>query len=138
MKKMHIISVLIVFLLTLSPALAADKPKEMDHSGHVGTKIHESTVKGYHLAYHVLDLPGRDVHHLMVYIIDPDERALTKAKVGYLIVGPRGVKQKKMAMAMNGSFGGDVNLNAKGNYIINMKALIGDVKVLDRFTHEVK
>ena len=110
----------------------------MDHTDHVGDKIHETSLQGYRLAYHLLELPGRDVHHLMTYIVDTNGQAITTAKLGYLVVGPNGGKQKVMAMGMKDAFGGDVNLNAKGNYIINMKALMGDVKVLDRFTHEVK
>jgi len=139
MKKLQIISIstFIVFLVSWA-AFASDKKNQIDHSGHVGEKIHESRVQGYRIAYHLLDLPGREAHHLMAYIIDLNGQPVTKAKIGYLVVGPKGAKQKVMAMGMKDAFGGDVNFTARGKYIIKMKALIGDKKVLDRFTYEIK
>jgi hypothetical protein len=139
MKNYHIVLILVILLVIPSLIVfATEKNAQMDHSGHVGDKIHESTVLGYRIAYHLLDLPGREEQHLMVYINDLNGQPVTRAKIGYLIVGPKGVKQKVMAMAMKDSFGGDVNLQAKGSYIIKTKALIGDKKLLDRFTYEIK
>ena len=139
MKKLQQILMIFISVCFLSlTASASDKGNQTDHSGHVGEKIHESSVQGYRIVYHLLDLPGRAEDHLMAYIIDLNGQPVTKAKIGYLVVGPKGAKQKVMAMGMKNSFGGDVNFAAKGKYIINTKALIGDEKVLDRFTYEVK
>ena len=140
MRKSVIISfILMLFTLSMSPTvMASDKGKPMNHTGHVGEKIHESSVKGYHLAYHLLSLPGRDAQHLMTYIIDTKGQAVTKAKVGYLVVGPDGAKQQVMAMAMKDSFGGDVNFTTRGMYTIKSKAIVGNDKLMDRFTFEVK
>jgi hypothetical protein len=139
MKKLQIISIIFISVFFLSLAVSAsDKGNRIDRSGRVGEKIHESSVQGYRIVYHLLDLPGRAEYHLMAYIIDLNGQPVSKAKIGYLIVGPKGAKQKVMAMGMKDAFGGDVNFTAKGKYIINTKALIGDKKVLDRFTYEVK
>ena len=108
-----------------------------DHAGHIGKKIHESAVEGYRLAYHLLDLPGREAKHLITYIIDKTGKPVNDAKVGYLVVGPDGIEQTVMAMAMQDSFGGDVDLSAKGKYTIKSKAVVGDKNLLDSFTFVV-
>jgi hypothetical protein len=140
MKKFTIVFLISMFIfISLDQvASAASKGDSIDHTGHVGDKIHESSMQGYRLAYHLLDLPGRDVHHLMTYIVDKNGQAITTARLGYLVVGPDGAKQKVMAMVMKDAFGGDVNFTAKGMYTIKTKAVIGDKKLLDRFTYEVK
>ena len=61
----YVISTLVLCVITLFPAgsaFAQDKSHGgfMDHSGHMGEKIHESEEKGYGLAYHLLDLPDRE------------------------------------------------------------------------------
>jgi len=108
--------------------------KTMDHAGHIGEKIHESTVEGYRLAYHLLDLPGRIPKHLIIYITDAEGRPVNEAKVGYLVVGPDGKEQTVMAMAMQDSFGGDVDFSLKGKYTIKSKAVVGSKNLLDSFT----
>ena len=124
MKKLQIISITFIlsFLLS-SAALASDKGNRTDHSGHVGEKIHESSVQGYQIAYHLLDLPGREEDHLMAYIIDLNGQPVSKAKIGYLVVGPKGAKQKVMAMGMKDAFGGDVNFTAKGKVIFGVSEI---------------
>ena len=74
----------------------------------------------------------------MVYIVDPAGKAVSSAKVGYLVIDPNGAKQKVMAMAMKDAFGGDVNFTVKGVYTIKTKAVVGNIKLLDRFTFEIK
>lgn len=108
-----------------------------DHSGHMGEKIHESTVEGYRFAYHLLDLPGRKAKHLIVYIIDTEGKPVNEAKVGYLVVDPGKNEQMVMAMAMKDSFGGDVDFSLKGKYTIKSKAVVGDKNLLDSFTYVV-
>jgi hypothetical protein len=129
----------IVFILFLAiPFVAGSAQEKMDHSKHLGVRIHESSIQGYSLAYHLLDLPNRKEHHLMVYIVDENRGVADKGKVGYLVVGPEGRKQKVMAMVMKAAFGADVDFTAKGTYTIKTKALIGNTKLLDQFTYEVK
>jgi hypothetical protein len=136
MTRKTIIATFVVFALSIAPqqATAAD----MDHSSHVGEKIHTSVVDGYNLAYHLLDLPNKDAHHLMIYLADSQGKPVTDAKVGYLVVGPGGKKQKVMAMAMNQAFGGDVDFTVKGRYTVKAKAVVGADKLIDGFTYEVK
>lgn len=140
MKKQtlkYAIPIIISFIVVL-PGLAEDKEKTMDHATHVGKKIHESTVQGYHLIYHLLDLKEREDYHLVTYIKNPEGLSVIEAKVGYLINGPNNAKQKIMAMAMKDSFGGDVNFTHKGNYNVKVKALVNDKKLFDDFVYEVK
>ena len=127
-----------IIALVLSPYVWAAGSSTQDHSKHIGEKIHESSVENYNLAYHLLDLPGRKEHHLMVYIVDPAGAPVTKAKVGYLVTGPDGRKQKVMAMAMSESFGGDVDMIAKGVYAVKVKIVHGEQKLLDGFQYEMK
>jgi len=125
----------IFFLLILSlPVVASDQQKAIDHTGHIGEKIHESVVQGYRLAYHLLDLPGREEKHLITYIRDEQGHAVTDAKVGYQVVAPDSTKNNVMAMLMNEAYGADVNLTAKGTYTIKAKAAFKDKKLLDQFT----
>ena len=131
-------AIIIVIGLSASTGLTSESAKSMDHSGHIGEKVHESVVQGYQMAYHLLDLPGRTEKHLMTYITGPSGNPVRNAKVGYLVVGPDGVKQRVMAMAMKDAFGGDVNLTAKGNYTIKSKAVFGREKLMDSFHFEVK
>jgi hypothetical protein len=125
-------------MLPCSAVAASDAMKSMDHSAHVGKKIHEADVQGYRLAYHLLDLPGDHFQHLMVYIIGPKGEPVTEGKVGYLIEGPDGGKQRVMAASMKEAYGGNVNLQSKGSFQIKTKAVFGNKKLLDQFTYDVK
>ena len=117
---------------------AGDHGKTMDHSQHIGEKIHESKVEGYELAYHLLNMKDRATDHLMVYIMAPDGGKVEDAKVGYLVNGPDGAKQKMMAMGMKGAYGADLDFKQKGSYTVKLKAVTGDQKLLDEFTYEVE
>ncbi len=122
----------------------------MDHSAHSGELVHESTVDGYAMAYHLIDvrekmaemkdMPGMKpmTHHMMVYIKDPQGNKVEDAKVGYLVEGPDGEAQKVMCMGMSGGFGGDVNFDKKGAYTVKAKAVAGDKKLMDSFTYDAK
>ena len=121
----------------------------MDHSGHRGPNVHNATVDGHHLAYHLIDMRDKmkdmenmpemkATHHMMVYVTGPDGAVLAQAKVGYLVVGPDGTKQRLMAMAMSDGFGADVDFGAPGAYTVRTKAVAGDTTLMDEFTYEVK
>ena len=134
------------------PAYSQDSEAATDHSGHLGVMIHESEIEGYRFAYHLIDIQKgteemKDMkgsketdmtHHLMVYVMDPDGRAVEEAKLGYLVEGPDGAKQKLMTMGMQGAYGANVNFKNKGTYTIKAKFLAGDKKLFDRFSYEVK
>ena len=117
---------------------AGDHGKTMEHSQHMGEKIHESKVEDYQFAYHLLNMEDRATHHMMVYILAPDGGKVEDAKVGYLVSGPDGTKQKLMAMGMKGAYGADLDFKQKGTYAVKMKAVTPDKKFMDEFTYEVE
>lgn len=126
----------------------------------VGDLFHESMPDGYKLSYYLMDLrdtnedkaadshAGQDhaghqkqevdkPHHIMVYIMDKDHTMVENARVGFLIKGGDKETQKIMAMDMSGGFGITADMKAKGVYEIVLKAVIGDVTLMDRFSHEM-
>ncbi len=74
----------------------------------------------------------------MVSITAPDGTAGEQGKVGFLITEPDGSKQKAMAMGMKGAYGANADFSQKGVYSIKTKAVLGDRKLFDQFTYEVK
>ncbi|MCP4105242.1 MAG: hypothetical protein GY749_06860 [Desulfobacteraceae bacterium] len=117
------------------------------HSKHMGEKIHESDADGFKLVYELIDMREKmkdmpagmkATHHLMVYVKDSHGHNFEKAKVGYLVEGPGGSKQKLMCMGMAGGFGSDVNFSEKGTYTVKTKVAAGDKKLMDKFEYEVK
>ena len=134
------------------PVFSQDSGAAIDHSGHVGDMIHESTVNGYRFAYHLINIQknpeqmndmkdskdSEKTHHLMVYVMDPDGQAVQQAKLGFLVEGPNGAKQKLMAMGMQGAYGANVDFRNKGTYTIKIKIVTGDKKLFDRFNFEAK
>ncbi|UCD90999.1 MAG: hypothetical protein JSW04_06120 [Desulfobacterales bacterium] len=136
-KRIYTISIILFFIIA-SGVSAEEKMKAMDHAAHVGEKIHESIVHNYRFAYHLINLPNQDEHHLMTHVLDPEHSPVKEAKVGYLIIGPNNAKQKVMTMAMKGSFGGNVNFVEKGTYTVKIKALVDDKKLMDEFIFQVK
>ena len=123
--------------------------EQMDHSGHRGPNIHNASVDGYSLDYHLIDMREKmkdmehmpemkATHHVMVYVTGPDGAVLAEAKVGYLVVGPNGQQQKLMAMGMSDGFGADVDFGAPGAYTVKTKAVANGATLRDEFTYEVE
>ena len=77
-------------------------------------------------------------HHLMVYILMPNGEKIEKAKVGYLIQGPKKEKQKVMTMAMREGFGADVRMKDKGTYLIKTKVVLNGKKIIDQFNYHIQ
>lgn len=154
-------------LLSASPAIAQMQHGAGHGGGHGaapgaaaapgerhGDLIRESTVEGYAFAYHLIDnvaqmkaagdaMKGHDMsqmksHHLMVYVTAPDQKAVTGARLGYLVKGPGGSEQKTMAAFMDGGYGADVDLKAPGAYEITTRAVDGGKNLVDTFRHEVR
>jgi hypothetical protein len=152
---------------TVNPAGAMEgHGHDMGTSERIGDLFHESMQDGYMLSYYLMDL--RDIkedktadshashddgsqdqgghekqemdkpHHIMVYIMDPEHKMVEKANVGFLIKGGDTDTQKIMAMYMSGGFGITADMKAKGMYEITVKAVIGEVTLMDRFSHEMK
>lgn len=150
-----IIALIFAALLLTGAAVASDDMKGHDMKGHdmsssdkVGTLVHESMVDGYMLSYYIMDLrdgKGADKkkldkpHHIMVYIMDKDHKPVLKGKVGFMIKkGDTAPPQKAMAMYMSKGFGITADMKQKGVYAITAKALLGNTKLMDSFTHEMK
>jgi len=138
MQRIGILSAILLALVTPLCFSALGSAQTTDHSVHVGQMIHEARVDGFQLAYHVVDLKKKTTRHLMVYITGPDGHRVEQAKVGFLIKGPDGVKQKLMALGMKGAFGVNTEFAVKGVYSIKMKAVIDSRKLVDAFTYAVK
>ena len=133
MKKTTIFfAVLIFFGVGLAlPAFSQDSKSATDHSGHLGVKIHESTIEGYGFAYHLIDIQ-KGTEEMK------DMKGSNEANMTHLVEGPDGAKQKLMAMGMQGAFGANANFKTKGTYTVKTKFLAGDKKLLDKFSYEVK
>ncbi len=138
MKICGILLVVIFSVFLVHPIPSGFASQEMDHSRHVGEKIHDANVEGYQFAYHLVDLKEQKLRHLMVYIIGPKGEKINQAKVGFLVKGPDGSKQKLLAAGMKGAFGVNADFNVKGTYKIKMKVVIGGKKIFDEFVYEVK
>jgi len=128
---------------------------DMSKTDKIGELFHESMVDGYMLSYYLMDLreqktkeaeshaghgtPEMDKpHHIMVYIMDKNHAPVEKGKVGFLIKGEDGKKQKAMAMFMSNGFGITADMKQKGTYTIATKVVMGDVQLMDSFDHEMK
>lgn len=108
-----------------------------DHSDGQGVQIRASVVDGYGFRYQFYDFPDRNTQHLMVSITGPKGKAVLNGKVGFLVKGPDGAKQKSMAMGMKGAYGADMDFGQKGVYSIKTKAVVGEKKLFDQFDYEV-
>jgi hypothetical protein len=134
------------------------KGHDVDHREHLGDEIHESTVEGFGFYYHLVDnvarmeemteemkkaMKGHDMsqmkpHHLMLYVVDPDGKPVTDARLGFLIRGPGDQEQRTMATFMEGGYGADVDLKAPGTYVITTRVVAGVKNLVDAFDYEMK
>lgn len=152
MKKIFILTVTI-FALALAGSAHAMDGHDMS-TDKIGTLFHESMKEGFMLSYYLMDMRDQKdsetahtahgkkemdkPHHIMVYIMDKNHKPVVKGKVGFLIKDEAGNAQKHMAMYMSQGFGITADMKKKGRYTITTKALVGDVKLMDSFTHEIR
>lgn len=166
-KLLHTVTLGALLTLTTGPYAAALDHAQMDHSkmGHgtaaaattqpasTDVEIRTAVVKGYTLTYTLIDVKKQMAasptpmthdmskiksHHLMVNPVAPDRKPVTGGKAGFLVVQPDKVEVKAMAMLMEGGFGADVDLVAKGDYKITTKISLGDTTLVDEFVYTVK
>lgn len=129
-----------------------------DQSIAYGTMIHQAKVEGYSLHCHLLswkernllmkgmegmampgvDLSGKATHHLLLYLQGADGKSVPSAKVGFKITAPDGSVQTTLTMEMQGGYGADVVMPAKGTYKVEMKVVLGDKVVADEFSFALK
>jgi len=160
-----IMSVLVLSVFCTGSVFASGndmKGHDMGKSERIGALIHESVVDGYMLSYHFMDLRDKKTddkdktamdashkmagmemdkpHHLMVYIMDNNNKAVLKGKVGFMIKNAEGDgnAQKEMGMFMSEGFGTTADMKKKGVYTITTKIVIGDKKLMDKFDYEIK
>lgn len=144
----------IIFAVLFVPVAQAGTEQPIIH----GAMIRQTKVEGYSLHYHLLswkerdllmkgmekmEMPGMDqsgkaTHHLLLYIGGPDGKSIPSAKVGFQITAPDGSVQSTLTMAMQGGYGADVALAAKGPYRVRMKAEIDAAVLADEFTYAMK
>lgn len=132
---------------TTAAALVPEKPAA------ASPEIRKAVVKGYTLTYTLIDMKkmmaasgvpmAHDMskmrsHHLMVNPVAADGKAVATGKAGFQVVQPDQVKIQAMAMLMEGGFGADLDLVAKGNYTITTKITFGDTTLVDEFVYTVK
>jgi hypothetical protein len=126
-----------------------DMTSEDAQKSHGGAAIRSSMVDGYHLTYKLIDMADRmkgmkdmpemkATHHLMLFVKSHGGEVLKSVTVGFLIENPDGTLQKKMAMAMAGGYGADLELGQTGTYTMKIKALAGKDKIVDQFEYEIK
>jgi hypothetical protein len=140
MKRSVVTSVLGVafFLLMMSVFWVVSSGVAGDHPDTPGVKIYTSTVDGYGFDYSLYHFPEKKTQHLMVTVKGPEGTQLEPGKVGFLVTGPDGTKQKAMAMGMKDAYGADMNFGKKGVYTIKTKVVLGERKMFDKFNYEVK
>lgn len=158
----NLIAILAAMILAVLPALPAaaghrhesPSPGQANtgvHSGNSGQHIHETAIDGYRLTYRLIDMrkamsemkeKGHDMqstatHHLMLYITDAAGKAVTGARVGFLIEGAGPAGQKVMAMGMAGGYGADVRLAEGKKHTIKAKAVAGEKTLIDSFVYRL-
>jgi hypothetical protein len=116
-------------------------------------EIRKAVVNGYTLTYSLIDMKqmmesssmsmSSDMgqmksHRLMFRAVGPDGKSVATGKVGYLVVQPDKTQVKVMAMQMEGGFGADIDLIAKGDYKITCKIALADITLVDEFVYKVK
>ena len=145
MKKISIslLTLMLAALIVTGTAFSMEG-HDMDESEKIGELVHKSTVDGYMLSYYLMDLreqQKKDMdkpHHIMVYIMNKDHQKVLEGKVGFMIIDSEGNSQKAMSMFMSEGFGITADMKKKGIYTITTKAVLGDVKLMDKFTYEMK
>lgn len=155
-KMMTSLFAMIIAALVVTGSAFGMEGHDMKSSDKIGDLFHESMVDGYMLSYYLMDLRDQKKddkasdhsghsekemdkpHHIMVYIMDKNHKPVLKGKVGFLIKDANDNDQKAMGMYMSEGFGITADMKKKGVYTITTKALLGGVKLMDKFTYEMK
>ena len=147
-----IMAATIALYAPMAVSAAEQGSMRMEHGGmmSMGKLIHTQNVDGVMATFRLIDMrermkgmemPGmKDTHHLMVTFTDAKTgKMLSEGEVKVKIAGPDKSEQVKTMMGMEGGFGADVNLSAKGKYGIMTKCKLADGKVRTvKFWYTVK
>ncbi|MBI2353889.1 MAG: hypothetical protein HYV06_02470 [Deltaproteobacteria bacterium] len=156
MKKLAMI--LAAATLALSAPMAS--LAAMDHGGHgdhsmmkMGDVAHEEVIDGVKATFKVISMKEhmkamkmempkemKETHHIMVEFKDVKSgKALTEGDVKVKVQAPDKSEQTKELMGMEGHFGADFVMPAKGKYGVMSKFLLKDGKVRNaKFWYTVK
>lgn len=155
MKKL-ILAIIASIALSVPAAFAADRGHSGAHDmGHAGKKgvAHEEVVDGVKATFTVqtmndalkemgMEMPKgmKETHHISVSFKDPKTgKALTEGEVRIKVQNPDKSDQSKDLTGMQGHFGADFTMAAKGKYGVMCKFQLKDGKVRSaKFWYTVK
>ncbi len=81
---------------------------------------------------------GGMTHHLSTQLIDENTgKPVTNAKVKYKIYSPSKSARELTTMPLGGSYGADINMSERGDYLIACLAKVGKKKAMVKFRHEI-
>jgi hypothetical protein len=151
MKKMTVLLAATVALSAPTFALAAMDHMNMDHGSmkmeHAAGVAHEEVVDGVKVTVRVLDIKAKmekmgmkETNHIMFTFTDAKtHKPLPQGEVKVKVIGPDKKEQVKDLMGMEGGFGADFTMPAKGKYGIMAKFKLADGKVrTSKFWYTVK
>lgn len=141
MKK-QIGTLVLATLMAAGSALAMDHSKmNMDHASAMADehkqmiRVGEQTVDGVEAMVHLNDVKAtmakmgmKETHHLMI-MFEQNDKKVTDGTVAVKIKGPDGKEGEAIKlMGMEGHFGADVVLAAKGHYTFTFGTKLADGK----------
>lgn len=122
-----------------------------DGNSRYGREIRTAQVSGYTLTYTLIDTAELNLgtvmplasydggrtpsHHLMVFVRDAAGRAVTEGTVSFAVTTPNGTVSTLAGRPMNGGFGNDVELPARGELAIQVKLALPNADLTDAFAH---
>ena len=125
-----------------------DGSMKMDHKGmSMGKMAHEEVVDGVKASFDVQDVSKKmkemgmkETHHIMVMFTDAKtKKSLGGGEAKIKIIAPDKTEQTKDLMVMEGGFGSDFTMPAKGKYGVMCKFQLQDGKVRNaKFWYTVK
>jgi len=126
-----------------------DGSMKMEHGGmmSMGKMAHEEVVDGVKASFEVLDIQKKmkemgmkETHHIMVMFTDAKtKKMLGGGEAKIKIIAPDKTEQTKDLMGMEGGFGSDVTMPAKGKYGVMCKFQLKDGKTRSvKFWYTVK
>jgi len=134
-----IVAALLIFALPLTAAAKShDKHghghKHDDHAGMV--MLGEQTVDGIKAMAHLDDVKAamakvgmKETHHFMVAFVDASGNQVTEGTAAVKIVDPSGKESAPIKLVgMEGHFGADILLSAKGKYAFKLGTKLPDGK----------
>lgn len=140
MTRLSLIFAAAIALSAPTFALAEMDHMKMEHGGGMmamGKLAHEEVVDGVKATFHVIDIRSKmekmgmkETHHIMVVFTDPKtHKQLSQGDVKMKVIAPDKSEQVKDLMGMEGGFGSDFTMPAKGKYGVMTKAKLADGKV---------